>query len=255
MKKLTCLTILLASTSVYAQGPHSFSFTPKQIYFDDKFLVAELTSTNFLDLSTLAEPTKSGNRETRKESLLSKSSGISANFSRSNQLQYGLAFAVESPLTYGQADKLVGSEEMKTNFSTSAFLNYRVKHNYSLNSEIKFSSGRDFGTRFSFGVGASNILARKHKLTTIFNVNWGNRSATTSDLFGQETRKYGLSLNNSNLNQTDLQLSSRWNWEIDSNWSLSSGISAKYFLGNANKNPFATQRAPVTVFSVATYRF
>lgn len=181
------------------------------------------------------------------------------NFSKNAKFQYGLGVAFSYPVTplLPLANKADFDTSSKTSFSTSAFLNYRVDANYTLASSLRYMSGHETGVLLSLEARKVNIFSRKHRLTTMLNVNWSNQTNPYQDLWLARDRRTAknFELNNFHYKQTALGVGARWNWQIDTNWSLSTGINANIRLNNPEKNPLTAQRAPITVFSVASYRF
>ncbi|MBY0572634.1 MAG: MipA/OmpV family protein [Undibacterium sp.] len=145
-----------------------------------------------------------------------------------------------------------------TSESAGAFFNYRLNSDYALTSGIKYNTISQTNWQnwqLSLGAKTVKIFNRRNRISTSLNFNWSSLAQTNNDLWGRGESLSNLARLNQftpQLNRSELHLNSSWNWDINANWSLSSGISARQVL---NKNPFINQRTPVTVFSVATYRF
>ena len=223
MKKIVCFAALLTSVSAslaqaQASANYQFPITPKQ-----DFNATEAT----------------------------------LKLSKNSKLQYGLGITLTYPIVQAEAGRLYNDEAAKTSFTTSAFLNFRISPSYSLGSSLKYISGNENAMQLSLEARKVNVFSRKHRLTTMLNVNWSNQSNPYRDLWSARDRQYTKvsELNSHRGNQTALGFGAKWNWEIDTNWSLATGINGNLRLNGAEKNLFTTQRAPVTVFSVATYRF
>ena len=194
---------------------------------------------------------------THKQDYSKTATETTLNFTKNSKLQYGLGIAFTYPAAQAEASRPYSDEAAKTTFTTSAFLNYRISPSYSLASSIKYINGNETAMLLSLEARKVNVFSRKHRLTTMLNVNWSNQTNPSQDLWLARDRQYmkGLELNNNRGNQTALGFGAKWNWEIDTNWSLATGINANLRLNGTEKNLFTTQRAPVTIFSVATYRF
>lgn len=204
-------------------------------------------------------PNKQNKRGSSRGLFVNQTNSTTLHFSKSDKLDYGIGFGLERKRDpYGVEQFGTGKNQLPgIDFSTSAFLNYRINPHFSLGSSIRYGTGYERGTRLSVNAKANKVFGKRHNLTAVFSVNWSNLSNTQKSPFStldwQQSQNY-LSLNN-NLNRTELRVGSSWNWNIDTNWSLSTGISARHSLNSPVNSPFFPQRTPVTVFSIATYRF
>lgn len=281
MNKIACLTILCALSAVhlpvYAQDFrwNQSSAITSQVYpryslsqTDKNGLggIASISGTQELSLSSPLEfayipPSKQSKRGTSRGLFLNQSNSTTLHFSKSDKLDYGLNFSLDRKRDpYELTQFGAGKNPLSgTDFSTSAFVNYRINPTYSLGSSIRYNTGTGYerGTQLSVSAKANKVFGKRHNLTAVFSVNWNNLSNASKNPFStldwQQSQNY-LSLNQ-NLNRTELRIGSSWNWNIDTNWSLSTGVSARHSLNSPVNNPFFTQRTPVTVFSIATYRF
>lgn len=263
MKKMICFAILSAAFHASAQNSASYQFSP--IKNPSATPAAFVFST--LDTTTMSSAFENSAAKQGKRGLYLNTNKLSSlNFSKSDKLEYGVQFDIESPY---ESNNLKQNEFNRTSFhsqkflsstvTTGAYLNYRINPRYSLTSSVGFSSGNERGAQLSIGAKASSVFNKKHRLTTAFSFNWGSQSYSNGSLWNQIDSKYnqnfsGLPLPNNAL-RSELRLGTSWNWNIDPSWSLSTGISARHALGDSNKNPFLQQRTPVTIFSVITYRF
>ncbi|TXI96245.1 MAG: DUF481 domain-containing protein [Burkholderiaceae bacterium] len=180
------------------------------------------------------------------------------NFSKNDKIQYGLKMESDQffdPFSFEKRlDTKFGYTPLQR-VQTSAYVNYRFTPDYSLTASINRFTGVENARTFSVGARANKFFGRKHSLSTSFSLNWSKQASTPWSQFDRSLRATdGLSSNKFST-RPDLRLGVTWNWEINSNWSLSTGMSARHFLNDANKNPFNTQRSGVTIFSVANYRF
>lgn len=259
MKKFVFLSILLTSASIHAQDFEQDVSTVKSRfdYTTNKIQLSDISYSKSIDLNPT--PYKLGTQifAFNHENSLYKTSRTNLNFSKNSKLQYGLG------LTFTYRNEPLATvkpsiySDSKASFSSSAFLNYTINPNYSLSSEIKYTNGLDAGTQISIGAKKIHVFNRKHRLVTMFSVSWSNRGVIDSDYWKENDRRPAqlLNLNKLDYNHTELKLGTRWNWDINTNWSLSTGIMAKQQLSNSAKSPFAVQKTPVTIFSIATYRF
>lgn len=263
MKKMICFTILCAAFSASAQNFAGYQFSPIKNP-DANQQVLAISTLNTVGMSSAFE--NSTGKQTKRGLHLNTNKLSSLNFSKSDKLEYGVQFEIESP--YESVD-LSRNELNRTNFhsqkfasstvTTGAYLNYQINPRYSLTSSVGYSSGNERGAQLSIGAKASSVFNKKHRLTTSFSINWGSQSYGNGNLWNQIDSKYsqnliGLNLPNNGL-RSELRLGTSWNWNIDPNWSLSTGVTARHALGDSNRNIFLQQRTPVTIFSVITYRF
>ncbi|MFC0350884.1 MipA/OmpV family protein [Undibacterium danionis] len=270
MKKLAGFTILYASLSAslgislsaQAQNLGVDQFTSVKNTDGTKQLVG-VTSFKSVGMTSAFDST---NKQTKRGLYLSNNSLTSLNFSNSDKLEYGVHFNLETPQDYIDLNR---NDYIRDNFktpkianstlTTGAYLNYRLTPNYALTSSLNYSNGNERGAQLSVGAKATSIFNKKHRLTTVFSVNWGNQNYVGGNLWNQIDNKYIQNTNSLNLSnytpRTELRLGTSWNWNIDPSWSLSTGVSARHMLGDSSKNLFLQQRTPVTIFSVITYRF
>lgn len=157
-----------------------------------------------------------------------------------------------------RSSKLNGIGDVDTALEPGVFFNYLPSPNYALLSSIRYGSGLDHnGLQVSLGGRVSTSLSQQHRLTATLGANWANTNFLQS-YFGVtaiQSAASGYSQFTPSSGVTDVRLGATWNWNIDANWSLTTGASVKHLVGDAARSPFVFQRNPVTVFSAATYSF
>lgn len=278
MKKIAYLTILsalsLMHVSAHAQNfrlnqsstldsPLYSTYSLSQTNTNTNNIFSNISQSQSLTLGSplnfdYIPPNKQTKRTASRGLFVNQLSSTTLHFSKSDKLDYGVDFSLEQKRDpYEMPSLSTGKHQLNgADFSTSAFLNYRITPNYSLGSSIRYASGYERGTQFSVSAKANKVFAKRHNLTAVFSVNWNNSSNTSRNPFNtldwQQSRNY-LSLNQ--INRTELRIGGSWNWNIDTNWTLSTGVNAHRTLNSPINNPFFNQRTPVTVFSIATYRF
>ncbi|MBC3882291.1 MipA/OmpV family protein [Undibacterium sp. LX40W] len=259
MKKFALVSVLLIAGAAHGQdlGKTQFSLQSPLEQFKSNRL-ASLDLTNSQSMALPFENTNS-KIDTKSRGLMFKNSALSSlNFSKNDKIQYGFKLEVDQffdPFSFEK--RLEGRPDDKSfkQIKTSAFLNYKIAADYSLNASVSNINGNENGRLFSVGAKAKKFFNRKHAVTTMFSVNWGN---ITTNPWNQLDKSLNANLAGSNDRfsmRPDVRLGATWNWTINNNWSLSTGVSARHFMNDVNKNPFATQRSSVTIFSVASYRF
>jgi outer membrane scaffolding protein for murein synthesis (MipA/OmpV family) len=265
MKKMVCFTILCASLGA-SYGASAQNFVVDQFSSiknaDGAPQLVGITTLKSVGMSNLFDNSNKNKRGLQ----LTNSSLTSLNFSNSDRLEYGVHFNIENPQEYLDLSRKEFNRDSFTNpkiasstLTTGAHLNYRITPKYALTSSLSYSNGNERGAQLSVGAKATSIFNKKHRITTAFSINWGNQNYVGGNLWNQIDSKYIQNSNGLNLMsysaRSELRLSTSWNWNIDPSWSLSTGVSARHMLGDANKYPFLQQRTPVTIFSVITYRF
>jgi hypothetical protein len=256
MKKLTFFTAMSALISIDASAQDISQFSNARLsYFATSTPLYAVSMQNTNSLSDGSLTPGYDKRASNKNIFLRNSNELTLNLSPQTPLQYGVAVSVETPLSENLSHKF-DSTENKATVSPSVFLNYRFSPNYSLVSALSYSNAAENSRQFSLGGRATGIFKNKHRITAVFNINRYNQDLPVSDLLMQADRKFTASFNPnpSTLTRTDLRFSTSWHWNLDTSWSLNTGITVKHMLKDPN-NPFTTQRTPVTIFSVATYRF
>lgn len=266
MKKIAYLMILSAlgtiCSSAHAQNFRSEQFStvsaPAYSYYQTPLV--SVSNSQTLTMSSPFDATYTPVKQNKRGLFVNQVNSSKIHFSKSGKLDYGLSFDTERQRNSSFEDYSGNPNNtgLGANFATSAFVNYRINANYALSSAIAVGVGKQSGTRLSVAAKANRVFNKRHELTAVFSVNWNSPSnLSKNSLSMQDWRQsqHYLSLNANSLSRTELRIGSSWNWNIDTNWTLSTGISARHHLNSPAKNPFVTQRTPVTIFSVATYRF
>ena len=185
-------------------------------------------------------------------------SGLGYNFSKNPQFQYGLRMTMELGRDDARSSKLNGMGDIDTTVEPGVFFNYAISQNYTLLSSIRYGSGIDHtGFQVSLGGRVSSMLNSKHRLTALFSTNWANNSYQQS-YFGVNAQQavssgYGQYAPSSGL--IDVKVGANWHWNINTNWSLTTGTSVQHLMGDAANSPITFQKIPVTVYTAASYRF
>lgn len=185
-------------------------------------------------------------------------SGLGYNFSKDPRIQFGLRMTIEGTPDEPKNFRLrLPGTVPNPVLESGAYLNYYVNPNYSLLSSIKYGAGVDHnGLQISVGAQASTQIAQKHRLTARLSANWANGSYLQAYLGTNSLQASSSSIGNllSNSSLSDVRLGANWQWNIDTNWSLTTGASIKHVISDSN-NPLNFQRNPVTVYSAASFRF
>lgn len=177
-------------------------------------------------------------------------------FSKNPKVQYGLELSLDQAWNNSlkKEEPQAAPTFTQNRFSTAVFLNYQVSPHYTLSASLRQLNGREQGTQFSIGAKVNKAIHRHHRLDAYFSVNWTKpNQANWSSLNSRSLADYS-SFNLSSKTRAELRLGASWNWTINPNWSLSTGVQARHFQDH-DKAWLHTQRSPVTVFSVLSYRF
>jgi hypothetical protein len=262
MKKIICFSLFCAFGSAYGQNLDYTTLTStKNISTVDSFIQQkEFALLNSISNHSLVGFISSGftspqNKLTKQSNFFQNPSIGSINFSSQQRLQYGIGITVEpTSLDYFSVQKNE-SDELKQHINTNAFLNYQVNPNFALTSKVTVSNANETSFQFSAGGSASKVFHRDHRLTAMLNINWTNQSNNSFGYWHQNERQIQQPIDRfgGNLAKTELRIGASWNWNIDTNWSLTTGATMKHTINSTTKNPFSPN--PVTIFSVATYRF
>jgi hypothetical protein len=166
--------------------------------------------------------------------------GIEFNLRQASQL---------TPQSYHQAD-------LNKNLRSRAYMRYQFTPNYSLTSGIEYDKEAQTQFRLSLSAKAGFQIKKSHHWVSLFKVNWSNRANRTDDFWNQNRLfgepNYGRLAESGHF--TQVSLGTQWQWNINSNLSLTTGANVKHMLGN-KQNLFLQNRTPVTVFSAIQYRF
>lgn len=262
MKKIICFSLFCAFGSAHGQNLDYTSLTTAKNFSNfegysqqkDFALLNNISHFGQVEFGS-SSVTLTQNKLTKQSNYFQNPTIGSINFSSQKRLQYGIGFDVEpTSFDYFSAQKSE-SDELKQHINTNAFLNYQVNPNFSLTSKVTISNANETSFQFSAGGSASKVFHRDHRLTAMLNINWTNQSDNSFGYWHQNERQIRQPINRfgENLSRTELRFGASWNWNIDTNWSLTTGATMKHTINSATKNPFSVN--PVTVFSVATYRF
>ena len=150
------------------------------------------------------------------------------NFSKSDKIQYGLKLESDQfliPLPSKSVSMQNSRMRQYNGVQTAAYLNYKLTR-LQPHCNINRISGADNARVFNVGAKASKFFfGRKHSLTTSLSLNWSNK---TPSLWSQFDRSLGTvgNLNSNKFDPPRPTIGRNPNWEINSNWSLSTGLSA-----------------------------
>ncbi len=251
----------IASSAAHAQNFRSGQFpTAAAVYPSQQVPLAGVRYTQTIAMSSPFDASYTPVKQNKAGLFVSQPNKSTVHFSKAGKLDYGISFDTERQVSSSFDDlfEKPSNSAPQTNFSTSAFLDYKLTSNFSLGSSVSYGIGKQNGARLSLAAKANRVFNKRHELTAVFSVNWNTpANLSKNSLAMQDWRQSQnfLSLNSNQFNRPELRIGSSWNWNIDTNWTLSTGISARHILNSPSKNPFVTQRTPVTIFSVATYRF
>lgn len=262
MKKILSIALLGAAFSAQAQTSEFVQLVPPQYLPKDvNFSVGAVglatpKYTGADDNRAVAYPMFDA--QWKNGAFFSAYSGLGYNFSKDPSRQYGLRMSLEAARDESLSSKLHGLGDVNTALEPGAFYNYLVNQNYALTSSIRYGSGTEHnGLQISLGGRATTSLNTRHRLTASIGANWAN-TAYVQSYFGvnaTQSAASGYSQFTPSAGLTDVRVGANWHWNIDTNWSLTTGASVKHLTGDAGKSPFVFQKNPVTVFSAANYRF
>ena len=262
MKKIIGITLLAMACSAQAQTSQFVQLVPSS------FMVKDVDFS--LGAAALSMPKYNGSDERRAAAypmfdaqwkngaFFSAINGLGYNFSKNPGLQYGLRMSLEAARDESRSGKLRGLGDVSTTIEPGAFFNYNLDQNFSLASSVRYGSGTEHnGVQLSIGARATTLLSPQHRFSASIGVNWANSSYMQS-YFGvnaAQSAASGYTQYTPSSGISDVKLGANWSWNIDSNWSLTTGASITRLSGDAGKSPFVFQRNPVTIYSAASYRF
>ncbi|MBI3713729.1 MAG: MipA/OmpV family protein [Burkholderiales bacterium] len=252
MRKILCFGILCTTlTAQAAEQRFSTSYVPNNVVAQYLPQVSYNGTVEFnpaFEIAPISKLNKSGSgftsvRQTR------------FNFSKNDKLQYGLELGVDQAWQVGKDKNEFKAALSNSQFSTSGFLNYQIDPNYALSARLTQFDGREVGNQFSLTAKVGKKFNRKHHLSAHFSVNWikpGNPNwASLNSRSLADYPAFSLSTKT----RSEIRLGASWNWNINHNWSLSTGVNARHSYNDADRSWLNNQRSPVTVFSVLSYHF
>ncbi|WMW79192.1 hypothetical protein RF679_11090 [Undibacterium cyanobacteriorum] len=257
MKSIVLVPLLIFSGVACAQEPSAIAFSLKSPL--EQYKTKQLASVTLAGSGMQLVSAENDSGSLKGRPLVIKTSALANfNFSKNDKIQYGFKLEADQffdPFAFEKRLDAKLDHSNQNRIQTGAYLHYRFTPDYSLTASATRLNGVENGKVFSVGAKASKFFGRKHSLTANFSFNWSN---TRPNIWSQFDRNLNFEngFSASKLStRPDLRLGVTWNWEINSNWSISTGMSARHFMNDVNKNPFNTQRSSVTIFSVANYRF
>lgn len=262
MKKLLVLTACIFANSAMAQTADFVQLVPsfhlpKDVNFAAGAIVLNVPKYSGADERRFAlypmfdAQWKSG-------AFLSVRNGLGYNFSKDPALSYGVRLSWHAARDESRSNKLRGLGDVASAIEPGAFLNFNLNQNFSLNSSLRYGSGLDHnGLQFSFGGSASTALTPNHRLSANVAATWSNSNYMQSyyGVNAQQAINSGYNQYTASAGISEVKLATSWHWNINSNWSLTTGASVSRLTGDASRSPFVFNKNPVTFFSSANYRF
>lgn len=262
MKKLLVCTSLILANSAMAQTADFVQLVPsfhlpKDVNFAAGAIVLNIPKYSGADDRRFALYPMF-DAQWKNGAFLSARNGLGYNFSKDPALTYGVRLSWHAARDESRSIKLKGLGDVTSAIEPGAFLNFNLSPNFSLNSSLRYGSGIDHnGVQISFGGSATTALNNQHRLSANLAATWSNSNYMQSyygvnaqqainSAYNQYTPSAGIS---------EVKLATSWHWNIDSNWSLTTGASVSRLTGDAGRSPFVFNKSPVTFFSTANYRF
>lgn len=252
MRKIVCFSILCAAFTVQAKEQRfSTSYVPNQLmaqYLPQISFNGAVEFNPVYEISPLTKLNKSGSGFTSVQQTR-------FSFSKNEKIQYGLELGLDQAWNIRKENTDHSAISSQAQFSTSGFLSYQINPNYALTARLTQLSGNETANQFSLAAKVNKKFNRKHHLSAHFSVNWIKPgSQNWASLNSRSLADYS-NFNLSSKTRSELRLGASWNWNINSHWSLSTGVNARHSYHDADRSWLNNQRSPVTVFSVLSYRF
>ncbi len=202
----------------------------------------------------------------------------------SNQpgIEYGPLLQYQPGRRATTTEKTYGVEDINDTINVGGFLNIYLNPNLRLKSSLLHATGNGMLYKLDLQQSFRQIVPH-HTLSISAGSVWANRQYTqkyfgidpdlsTANLSHVGETSITLDPNNagsSGINGagkiesnyvasggvSNLHLGANWNWELDANWLLTSGVSAVRLHGNAAASPVVSKRNYMTVHTGLAYRF
>ena len=190
--------------------------------------------------------------------FIGTTNGVGYKFSSDPSLQYGVRLTADFGRSESRSTVLVGMGDIKARPEIGGFFNFFLSRDFNLTSSLRYGSGNDRrGAQLDLGAAYSVQLAPQWRTTVGVSTTLVNGAYMQSH-FGVTPAQALTSQNpayEAGTGVRDLRVSASVTHFINTEWSLTGGLSASSLQGDAKDSPIVRERTPITGLVALGFRF
>lgn len=184
--------------------------------------------------------------------------GVGYKFGSDPSLQYGVRLTADFGRSESRSPVLAGMGDIKAQPEIGGFFNYYLSPDFNLTSSLRYGSGNDRrGAQLDLGAAYSVQLSPQWRTTVGVSTTLVNGAYMQSH-FGVTPAQALTSQNpayEAGAGVHDVRVSASVTHFINSDWSLTGGLSASSLQGDAKDSPIVRERTPITGLVALGFRF
>ncbi len=184
--------------------------------------------------------------------------GVGYKFSAAPNLQYGLRVTADFGRNESRSSVLAGMGNIKARPEIGGFFNYYFSREFNLTSSLRYGSGNDRqGAQLDLGAHYGLQLAPQWRTTVGVSATLVNGSYMQSH-FGVTPAQALTSQNpayEAGAGLRDVRVNASVTHFINTEWTLTGGLSVSSLQGDAKNSPIVRERTPITGLLALAYRF
>ena len=184
--------------------------------------------------------------------------GVGYKFSSDPSMQYGVRVTADFGRSESRSPVLAGMGDIKARPEVGGFFNFYLSRDFNLTSSLRYGSGNDRrGAQLDLGVHYGLQLAPQWRTTVGVSTTFVNGSYMQSH-FGVTPAQALTSQNpayTAGAGVRDVRASASVTHFINTEWSLTGGVSVSSLQGDAKNSPIVRERTPITGLLALGYRF
>ena len=190
--------------------------------------------------------------------FIGTTNGVGYKFSSDPSLQYGVRLTADFGRSESRSTVLVGMGDIKARPEIGGFFNFNFSREFNLTSSLRYGSGNERrGAQLDLGAAYSVQLAPQWRTTVGVSTTLVNGAYMQSH-FGVTPAQALTSQNpayEAGTGVRDLRVSASVTHFINTEWSLTGGLSASSLQGDAKDSPIVRERTPITGLAALAFRF
>ena len=184
--------------------------------------------------------------------------GIGYKFSSDPSLQYGLRLTADFGRSESRSPVLAGMGDIKARPEIGGFFNFYLSRDFNLTSSLRYGSGNDRrGAQLDLGAVYGVQLAPQWRTSFGVSTTIAN-GAYMQSRFGVTAAQALTSQNpayDAGAGVRDVRVNASVTHFINTDWSLTGGLSASSLQGDAKDSPIVRERTPITGLVALGFRF
>jgi outer membrane scaffolding protein for murein synthesis (MipA/OmpV family) len=184
--------------------------------------------------------------------------GVGYKFASAPNMQYGLRLTADLGRSESRSSVLTGMGDIKARPEFGGFFNFYFSPEFNLSSSLRYGSGNDRkGAQLDLGAHYSVQLAPQWRTTIGVSTTFVNREYMQSR-FGVTPEQALTSQNpaySAGAGVRDVRTSASLTYFINSEWTVTGGVSLASLQGDAKNSPIVRERTPLSGLAALSYRF